>query len=167
MVDFLVRFTDGKSECFMEWSTISDGPNTPPMSESEIRDFVKAEYGRKGAETIDARIARCRHRGHSLKGDESRGSLECALCCNRAGKDETRMTIAQMVDFYLHRGGNGEPPEGDWPDVRGHDYDPDDPEAGISPDSREWMCPIHGVHHDDPFCEPCMVKARERCEGDR
>jgi hypothetical protein len=139
------------------------------MSESEIRAFIEAEYGRKGAETIDARIARCRHRGHSLRGGESYGSLECALCCNRAGKGETRMTVAQMVDYYLHRGGKGDPPVGDWPPVRGHDFGPDDDEeAGtIAPDSREWMCPIHGAHHDDPFCEPCMVKALERCEGDR
>ena len=170
MVDFLIRLTDGKRECFMEWSTVSDGPNTGPMTEAELREFVKGEYGRRGEETIDARIARCRHRGHSLRGTESHASLECALNCNRAGKDETRMTIAQMVDYFLHHGGEGGPPPvGDWPPVRGHDFGPDDEgeeEGTIAPDSREWICPIHGPHRDDPFCELCAVKARERCDGD-
>lgn len=168
MVDFLVRFTDGKSECFMEWSTISDGPNTSPGTEADLRAYIKEQYGQVGMHKLDERIIRCRHRGHSLRGTESNSSLEEALACNRAGKDETRMTVAQMVDYYLHCGGKGEPPIGDWPPVRGNDFsaDDDDIEGTIDPDSRDWACPIHGTHRDGPFCKICSAKARERCKAD-
>lgn len=106
MVDFIVRFADGERECFLEWSTVSDGPNTKPCTEAQIKAYIRKWRGLDGLRDFDKRIARCRHRGHSL---HSTCSLENELGCNRAGKDETRMLVSQMVQFYLHEGGKGEP----------------------------------------------------------
>lgn len=166
MVDFLVRFADGERECFLEWSTVSDGPNTTPCTEAMIKAYIQKWRGLDGLRDFDKRIARCRHRGHSL---HSTCSLENELGCNRAGKNETRMLISQMVQFYLHDGGEGEPPAGDWPPVTGYDYAAEEGErleGQIEPGERVWTCHRHGVH-PGPYCPTCSAEASVRCEGDR
>lgn len=165
MADFLVRFAEGDKECFMEWSTCSDGPATRPMSEAQLRAYIKRQRGLDGLRDIDARLARCRHRGHSA---HSTNGLESELSCNRAGLDETRMTVAQMVQYFLHDGGKGNPPRGDWPPVTGYDFSADDErfDDQVDPGDREWACHRHGVH-PLPFCEACTTEAKAPCDGDR
>jgi hypothetical protein len=165
MVDFIVRFADGDKECFVGWSTISDGPTTTPGSEADLRAHIQKHHGLSGLRDIDARLARCRHRGHSM---HCATSLEEELNCNRAGRDETRMTVAQMVQYFLHDGGKGEPPIGDWPEVIEYDFGEGDdpPEGAVRPGDREWTCHRHGVH-PLPFCPVCSAEARQACDGDR
>lgn len=165
MVDFLVRFAYGDKECFVEWSTISDGPNSVPLSEAQLRARVQKHHGLSGLLLLDARLARCRHRGHSM---HCATSLEQELNCNRAGLDETRMTVAQMVQYFLHDGGKGKPPPGDWPEVIGYDFGEGDdpPEGAIKAGDRVWTCHRHGVH-PLPFCDVCKTEARKPCDGDR
>jgi hypothetical protein len=111
MGQFLIRIADGERECFMEWSTVSDAPSTSPGSETELREFMLAEYGRQGCRDLDERIARCRERGHSVR--VAAGNLADRIGYNRAGEDGTCLTMTQMVDYYLHCGGEGPPPRGE------------------------------------------------------
>lgn len=119
MGQFLVRLADGERECFMEWSTVSDSPCTSPGTEAELREFMLAEYGRHGCRDLDERIARCREHGHSARQWNAMSgeavSLDYMIGYNRAGKDGTTLTMAQMVDYYLRRSGEGDPPVGTMP----------------------------------------------------
>lgn len=110
----LLRFEDRDTEYFLEWSTGVDAPITFGMSESELREHVREEYGAVGIADLDERIARCRKRGTSSR----IGSLEGYISTNRAGAGETRLTTAQIIDAYCVRKDENLP--------RGTDPNPED-----------------------------------------
>lgn len=94
---------------YLEWSSIVDAPLTYGMNIATLRRYIKEEYGMDGLRSLDARLERV-----DLKGTSSfvYKSAEEAVSCNRAGDGETRLTMAQIVDFYCERMGNGGRPKG-------------------------------------------------------
>ena len=94
---------------YLEWSTIMDAPITRGMSEEELRDHVKEEYGNEGLSRLPQRMARVREKGVSSYEDESPTE---AISLNRAGEKETRLTMDQIVDYYCERQCVGEKPTG-------------------------------------------------------
>jgi hypothetical protein len=94
---------------YVEWSSIVDAPITRGMSVDELRAYVKEQYGNEGLRELPARLRRCEIDGTSSL---RRESAEEVILCNRAGQGETRLTMAQIVDYYCERGCSGKKPTG-------------------------------------------------------
>lgn len=90
---------------YLAWSTIVDAPVTYGVTLQELRDYWQGEYGRRGLADLDRRLAN--------GGDPE--TLARVQPTNRAGVDETRLSIEQIVDYYFVRRGKGERPRGDLP----------------------------------------------------
>jgi hypothetical protein len=94
----LIRVETADGERFLEWSTVVDAPVTLGMTEDELRHWHRAEYGRyEDDATIDARIERCRASGTS---SFIPSSVEAVVRYNRAGPDETCLTLEEIVADY-------------------------------------------------------------------
>ncbi len=102
MANGIIRLERGGREWFLEWSTVVDAPVTCGMSEAELRDHVKEEYGNRGLERIEARLERCRRCGHSYLDDESQTVAEFVEY-NRAGPGESCLTVDELIDAYCVR----------------------------------------------------------------
>lgn len=83
---------------YFEFSTVVDAPVNAGMSLEEFTEYYREEYGRRSMEfEFPNRMKRVEEQGtSSTSGD----SLEDLICCNRAGKDETRLTVEQLIDAY-------------------------------------------------------------------
>lgn len=81
---------------YFEWSTVSDSPTTYGMSEGELRDHIKEEYGNDGIDALPERLKRISINGTSAIGE----TLPEIISLNRAGESETRLTIQQIYDRY-------------------------------------------------------------------
>ncbi len=85
-------------EYFMDWSTIADGPITDGMKEGEFREYYAKEYGDYSMEGLSDRLERARISGSSSRLSVS---LEDFLGYNRAGENETCLTLDQIVQKYI------------------------------------------------------------------
>jgi|SRR5688572_17107341 len=94
---FLIRLAVGDAERFIEWSSASDTPCSPPMTETQLREYVAAEYGRAGVRDLDDRIDRCRSTGVELRGVD----LESILLCNRCGDDGEALPVEQLLQRFV------------------------------------------------------------------
>lgn len=93
---------DGK-EVYVIWSSIVDAPVTYGCTMKQIKNFWKEEYGRSGLESLE----------HALQSGAKRiFTIQEASTVNRAGKGETHLTVAQIVDYYFVRKGKGPQPVG-------------------------------------------------------
>ena len=103
MPNYLIKHTlpDGE-ERYLCWSTIVDAPLTYGVTREQIRTFWLERWGQRGLEDLDRRLA--------AGGDPE--TLAYVQPTNRAGADETRLTIAQIVDYYIVRQGTGPQPRG-------------------------------------------------------
>ena len=109
MPHYIIKHTlpDGEDR-YLCWSTIVDAPITYGVTRDELRGFWFARWGVAGALDFDRRVA--------AGGDPE--TLEYIWSVNRAGADETRISVAQIVDFYIVRRGEGERPVGEsWKDI--------------------------------------------------
>lgn len=115
MGNTLIRLERDTTEYFLQWSSIVDAPISYGMSESELREFYLEEYGRNGSRDLDERIAECRKRGTSSRMDKT---AESVIRGNRAGEDETELSVDQIIDCYCIAQDDSRPPHG----VRRDDY---------------------------------------------
>lgn len=103
----LVKLLDGDREWFLEWSSVVDAPVTYGMSRDELRAHIKAEQGAEGLRALPERLARCDAKGTSSFDDPS---AEAVIRGNRAGADETMLSMEQIIDTYCRkRPADGEP----------------------------------------------------------
>lgn len=75
---------------YLIWSTVVDAPITFGMTKAELVDYWDDEYGRSGVLSLEHWLSNPR-------------TLEDEAAFNRAGKDETTLTIEQLVEFYFVR----------------------------------------------------------------
>lgn len=94
---------------YIVWSSVVDAPIATGMTLDELRKWYRDEYGAQGMRDLPARLERVDERGTSMMHHESATDT---MWLNRAGKGETRLTLAQIVDFYVTRDGHGEQPTG-------------------------------------------------------
>lgn len=93
----LIRVETEHGERFLQWSTIVDAPVSYGMTEDQLREYIKEEYGNEGLRDLAGRIARCREKGTSSFVHESLGEM---LWLNRAGPDETEATLEEIIAQY-------------------------------------------------------------------
>ena len=109
MPTYIIKFDTADGPRYLDYSTICDAPITVGMTLDEYKAYYREEYGRKGVDNLDDRLRRADAKGTS---SHIHSSVAAVIRFNRAGKDETRLTIEQLVDFYVTRRGEGEEPTG-------------------------------------------------------
>lgn len=94
---------------YLIWSSISDAPNTYGMTRHELEEHIREEHGRNGLRDLADRMVRVDAKGTSSHDDDS---AETTVSGNRAGENETCLTVEQIVEFYVVRKGKGQKPMG-------------------------------------------------------
>jgi len=95
----IIKLNDGKQDYYLEYSSVVDAPITYGMGLEEFKEYYREEYGRNGSEGLEQRLARVEAKGTS---DYSDKGVDDTLVCNRAGKNETRLTKQQIIEMYCH-----------------------------------------------------------------
>jgi len=80
----------------MQWSSVSDSPSSPLLPEPLFKKFWYAEYGRSGWLDYARDIDRADSHGCSAMGY----TAERVISGNRAGKNEKRLTKAQLIKAF-------------------------------------------------------------------
>ena len=81
------------------YSTISDGfAYVSSITLDQLTQIVKDNYGEAGIAELPERLERAHEVGHSYRSNDT---LEEFLCCNRAGQNESFLTIQQCIDEFL------------------------------------------------------------------
>ena len=83
---------------FNIFNTISDGFRwTEAIDENTLCEWYAEEYGRRGVEELPARLDRAKAKGTSCHDSD----LAAVLACNRAGKNERELSVAECVRQFL------------------------------------------------------------------
>jgi hypothetical protein len=93
MPRFIIKIEDK----YFEWSTIVDAPVTYGMTEQELRDYIKEEYGNQGLEGLPDRLKRVARQGTSCLSD---CPIDDLLTHNRAGDNDSRLTKEEIYAKY-------------------------------------------------------------------
>lgn len=97
MPRFIVKLKDEDKDYYMEWSTVVDAPVTFGLSLEEFKEHYKEEYGNRGLMELDERLKRVEEKGISSLMDED---IHDIISGNRAGKDETELSLEQIIEGY-------------------------------------------------------------------
>jgi len=84
---------------YLIWSTIVDAPLTFGCTLDNIFDVWRERYGDHGVQVLKRNLA-----SHGFD------SLDDVVVENRAGKNETRLSRQQIIDYYLERRGDPDDP---------------------------------------------------------
>jgi hypothetical protein len=95
----IIKLNDGTRDYYLEYSGIVDAPLTYGMTLEEFKEYYRDEYGRDGFKRLEQRLSRVEEKGTSNYSD---ASVDDTILCNRAGKNETRLTKQQMIEMYCH-----------------------------------------------------------------
>jgi hypothetical protein len=97
----IVKLRDDKTntDYWMEWSTICDAPLTHGFSLAFFIKYYKEKYGTNGMEDLPDRLERVERYGCSDRLDPE-NSLRSLIASNRAGKNEARLTLEEILDQY-------------------------------------------------------------------
>lgn len=85
---------------YLEWSTIVDAPVTEPMTLLDFRDYYKMRNGTESMLMLEPRLERVEEKGTSCHYYDS---AEATIAHNRAGEDESCLTLEQILDYYVRK----------------------------------------------------------------
>ncbi len=91
---FIVELAPGK---YVEWSSVVDAPVTYVMTETELVQYVREEYGEAGVRELPARMERVKAKGTNALTYKSADNV---IRVNRAGPNETEITREQIIAQY-------------------------------------------------------------------
>lgn len=83
---------------YFDYSTVVDAPTTGAMTRREYESYYRSKYGEANTESLLSRLARADARGTSSM---LHANLADILSSNRAGPNEERLTVDQVVDLVL------------------------------------------------------------------
>lgn len=113
MPRFIVKLETPHGPRYMEWSTIVDAPVTYGVTLEQFEAYYRERYGTEGMKELPDRLRRVAITGVSADGYASVAGL---ISCNRAGEDDTCMTLAQIIEHYcprdMHDAGKAKRPRG-------------------------------------------------------
>ena len=84
-------------EYYLEWSSVVDAPVTFGMPLEEFEEYYRARYGIDSLDGLADRMERVEKTGTSSRLDKN---LEEFIASNRAGKNETCLTLEEIKDWY-------------------------------------------------------------------
>lgn len=99
MPTYIVKLSDNKKEFYLEWSTITDSPITYGMSLKKFKKFYLKEYGISSKKDLEDRLTRVEQTGTSSFIE----NLEDTLEYNKAGRNEKKLTLNQLIEKYCYR----------------------------------------------------------------
>lgn len=99
---YIVKLTDKRRDYYLEWSTVVDAPVTYGMSLEQFRRHYQSEYGNSAMREFDERMKRVEDKGTSSLMHKSVAEL---VAYNRAGDNETRLTMKELIEKYCQRKG--------------------------------------------------------------
>lgn len=79
---------------FMEWSSISDAPHTPLLTEEQFLVYWRQEYGRARWHELGECLTRAKQNGSSY------GTVDSILKNNRAGKKDRKLTKKEIIAAF-------------------------------------------------------------------
>lgn len=85
---------------YLEWSTVVDAPVTYGMPLDEFKRYYRKAYRCATDSNLTHRLERVEQCGTSSVHHENARDV---VAHNRAGKNETRLTYEQIVEFYCVR----------------------------------------------------------------
>lgn len=94
---YIIKLTEGDQSWYLEYSSVVDAPTTYGMTLEEFKEYYQVEYGRSSMDHLNKRLERVEEKGTSSLMHRSAEEL---LDYNRAGRDETCLSIQQIIDFY-------------------------------------------------------------------
>jgi|SRR5208337_1703752 len=99
MPAYICKVEAAGRDYYFEFSTVVDAPVTFGMTRREFEEYYCKEYGNYALESgeFQDRMKRVEAKGTS---SHMHASAEEVLSVNRAGKNETRLTVAQLIDAY-------------------------------------------------------------------
>jgi hypothetical protein len=109
MPHFIIKLDTKLGPRYLEWSTIVDAPVTYGVTLDEFQTYWRKEYGESRNDSLATRLRDVESKGTDCRSDQS---VDETIKYNRAGADETRLTKAQIIDYYCVRRGKGERPRG-------------------------------------------------------
>ena len=123
MPTYICKVNASGRDYYFEFSTVVDAPVTLGMTRKEFEKYYREEYGNRALESgeFQDRMKRVEAKGTS---SHMHANVEELLSFNRAGKDETRLTIAQLIDAYCVHADWANGPEAECP-IQGADLDTD------------------------------------------
>ncbi len=80
----------------MQWSSVTDAPETPLLPEELFKKFWCSEYGRSGMVDYVNLMELAKERGCSYL----IGSVASIISENRAGKREKKLSKAEIIEAY-------------------------------------------------------------------
>ena len=92
--------TKEEVDYYLEYSSICDAPTIYGLTLDEFTNYYRSRYGLNAMDELPERMAHVEATGTS---EMSASSAAETLCCNRAGKDETRLTVEQFIEWYCVR----------------------------------------------------------------
>lgn len=94
MPKFIAKLGDDK---YCEWSTVVDAPVSMIFTMEQFRRYYRRQYGEASMEELPKRLARAEETGCSAL---SGCTAEDLIRCNRAGPDESELTLEQIIERY-------------------------------------------------------------------
>jgi hypothetical protein len=98
MPRYIVKIPHEGQDYYLDWSTIVDAPVTYGLSLDEFKEYYRGEYGRSSLMELDERLARVNEKGTSSVFHKN---LEDLICCNRAGANEAKITLPEIIQRYI------------------------------------------------------------------
>lgn len=95
------RYIVKLNEYYFEYSTVVDAPVTFGMSLDEFKGHYRREYGALGMNGLDERLRRVEQNGTSCRLENN--TPELVMSDNRAGPDESRLTLNEIYKAYCLR----------------------------------------------------------------
>ena len=83
---------------FLQWSSVTDAPETPLLPEPLFAQYWKDEYGRSGIVDYANMIDLAKKNGHSIR--FSKETVNSIIRHNRAGKNDKRLTKDEIIEGY-------------------------------------------------------------------
>lgn len=95
-MDPLIKLEGPSGPRYLLWSCVWDAPASRGLTLEELREHLRTEGGQQALDDLLARLARLDVTGTSIRDT----TLESVVACNRAGPDETNLTIEELWQQY-------------------------------------------------------------------
>lgn len=94
----IIKLQHSGVDYFLEWSTITESPNTYGMPLEEFKGWYKEEYGNHGLLELEKRLETVNAKGTSAANDDN---VDQTIRVNRAGPNEKQLTKKQIIDTFI------------------------------------------------------------------